>query len=141
MLVESNVQLQDIIRDRLKSNYRVLVTADPDRALSRFKDGIRAADCVIFSTGELGESALEAFNRFADASHTADIPAVLLLGEHHKGWKKKARLANHRVMVTMPIKLRQFREVLARLLSNRWPAQAGGCQPRVPGKVSRVCQA
>ncbi len=36
MFVESNVQLQNIIRERLKnSGYRVLVTADPERALSR----------------------------------------------------------------------------------------------------------
>ncbi|MEX0978834.1 MAG: protein kinase [Pirellulales bacterium] len=117
MLVESNVQLQNIIRERLKNNgYRVLVTADPERALSRFGDGNKAADCVIFSTSELGESALDAFNRFADGQHTARVPAVLLLGEHHKAWKKKAQLADHRVLVAMPIKLRQFREVLAKLV-------------------------
>jgi serine/threonine-protein kinase len=117
MLVESNYQLQDIIRQKLKNTgYRVLVTADPDRALGRFASGDKAADCVIFSTGELGEEALAAFNRFADGPHTAEIPAVLLLGERHTGWKKKARLAGHRVSVTMPIKLRKFREVLAKLV-------------------------
>lgn len=117
MLVESNVALQDIIRQRLKKNgYRVLVTADPDRALSRFTEGAPAADCVIFSTGELGESALEAFNRFGDGNHTGRIPAVLLLDEHHKAWQKKAQLSQHRVVVSMPIKLRHLREVLARLV-------------------------
>jgi serine/threonine-protein kinase len=117
MFVESNVQLQNIIRERLKNNgYRVLVTADPQRALSRFTEGNAAADCVIFSTGELGETALEAFNKFADAEHTAKIPAVLLLGEHHTGWKKQAKLGGHRVSLSMPIKLRQFRDVLAKLV-------------------------
>jgi eukaryotic-like serine/threonine-protein kinase len=117
MLVESNIQLQDIIRQKLKNTgYRVLVTADPDRALSRFASGDRAADCVIFSTGELGQQALEAFNRFADGASTANIPAVLLLGERHSSWKKHAKLADHRVHVSMPIKLRQFREVLAKLV-------------------------
>ena len=117
MFVESNVPLQDILRERLKNNgYRVLVTADPDRALSRFTAENCAADCVIFSTGELGESALAAFNRFAEGEHTREIPAVLLLGEHHLGWKKRAKLANHRAVLAMPIKLRQFREVLAKLV-------------------------
>jgi CheY-like chemotaxis protein len=117
MLVESNIQLQDIIRQKLKNTgYRVLVTADPDRALSRFAAGDKAADCVIFSTGELGQRALEAFNRFAEGMSTAKIPAVLLLGERHEGWKKKAKLADHRVPVSMPIKLREFRQVLARLV-------------------------
>jgi serine/threonine-protein kinase len=122
MLVESNVQLQNIVRERLKnSGYRVLVTADPDRALGRFNDGNKAADCVIFSTSELGASALDAFNRFGEGQHTADIPAVLLLGEHHKGWKKKAKLGKHRVELSMPIKLRQFREVLAKLVPMEKP--------------------
>jgi eukaryotic-like serine/threonine-protein kinase len=117
MFVESNIQLQDVLRDRLKSKgYRVLVTQDPDRALSRFADGSRVADCVIFSTGELGEPALEAFNRFGEAKHTGRIPAVLLLGEHQQDWKKRAKLGQHRVVMSMPIKLRQLRETLARLV-------------------------
>ncbi len=117
MFVESNVPLQDILRERLKNNgYRVLVTADPDRALSRFTAENKAADCVIFSTGELGDAALAAFNRFAEGEHTREIPAVLLLGEHHLDWKKQAKLAKHRAVLAMPIKLRQFREVLAKLV-------------------------
>jgi serine/threonine protein kinase len=117
MFVESNVSLQNVLRERLKTKgYRVLVTADPDRALGRFADGSKAADCVIFSTGELGESALDAFNRFGEGKHTKLIPAVLLLDEHHASWKKKAKLNSHRVMVSMPIKLRELRHVLARLV-------------------------
>ena len=117
MFVESNVALQDILRQRLKnSGYRVLVTADPDRALSRFTAENKAADGVIFSTGELGDSALQAFNRFAEGEHTREIPAVLLLGEHHLDWKPQAKLAGHRAVLGMPIKLRQIREVLAKLV-------------------------
>jgi serine/threonine-protein kinase len=119
MFVESNVQLQDVLRDRLKTKgYRVLVTRDPERALSRFAEGSKAADCVIFSTGELGESALDAFNRFGEGHHTAPIPAVLLLGENHAAWKKKAKLNKHRVVMSMPIKLRELRAVLAKLVPN-----------------------
>jgi eukaryotic-like serine/threonine-protein kinase len=116
MLVESNVTLQNVIRERLKSKgYRVLVTRDPERALRGFADGTMAADCVIFSTGELGEPALEAFNRFGEGIHTAKVPAVLLLGENHGDWQKKAKLDKHRLVISMPIKLRQLREVLAKL--------------------------
>jgi eukaryotic-like serine/threonine-protein kinase len=123
MFVESNVGLQDIIRGRLKNNgYRVLVMADPERALARFAEGAKAADCVMFSTGELGVSALEAFNRFGDAPQTAGIPAVLLLDEHHADWKSRAKLNKHRVVMLMPIKLRQVRELLARLV----PLDAAG---------------
>lgn len=117
MLIESNIKIQDIMRQRLKSNgYRVLVMADPQRAMSRFADGSKAADCVIFSTGELGQAALDAFNSFADEEHTAAIPAVLLLDEHQQSWKSKAKLSPNRVLVAMPIKLRNFRQVLAKLV-------------------------
>ena len=48
MFVESNVDLQNILRERLKNNgYRVLVTADPDRALEpirRRRQGGRLRD-------------------------------------------------------------------------------------------------
>jgi serine/threonine-protein kinase len=116
MVIESNVGNQDVFRDRLKNNgYRVLVTRDPERALQRFSESAQAADCVIFSTGELGESALEAFNQFAECKTTEQIPAILLLGEQQRGWKKKAKLADHRVAVSMPIKLKEFREVLSKL--------------------------
>ncbi|HEX3726447.1 MAG TPA: protein kinase, partial [Pirellulales bacterium] len=117
MFVESNVPLQDVVRERLKNKgYRVLVTRDPDRALGRFVEGNPAADCVIFSTGELGQAALDAFNRFAEAKHTATIPAVLLLGEGQQSWKQRAKLDKHRVVVSMPIKLRELRQVLAKLV-------------------------
>ncbi len=123
MFVESNVPLQNVLRERLKNKgYRVLVTQDPERALSRFADGSRAADCVIFSTSELGEPALEAFNRFGESEATRPIPAVLLLGEHQQDWKKRAKLNSHRIVMSMPIKLRELREVLARLV----PEEADG---------------
>ena len=84
--------------------------------MSRFAEGAKAADCVIFSTGELGRSALDAFNRFGEGQHTAAVPALLLLDEHHHDWKEKAKLAEHRVVVSMPIKLRELRHALAKLV-------------------------
>ena len=77
----------------------------------------KAADCVIFSTGELGEPSLDAFNRFAEGEHTSDIPAVLLLGENARRLEgTRPSSDDHRVVVSMPIKLRQVRELLARLV-------------------------
>lgn len=123
MFVESNIGMQDVVRERLKNRgYRVLVTADPERALARFADGAKAADCVIFSTGELGTAALDAFNRFGDGMHTAGIPAVLLLDENHKDWEAKAKLGQHRLLISMPIKLRELRQVLAQLAPIDTPA-------------------
>ena len=117
MVVESKAQLQDVFRERLKSvGYRVLVTADPERALARFAENVKTADCVLFSTSDLGESALNAFNRLGENAATRSIPAVLLLGEQHQSLKAKAKLDKHRVVICSPVKLRELRDVLAKLL-------------------------
>ncbi|MEX2558300.1 MAG: serine/threonine protein kinase, partial [Pirellulales bacterium] len=119
MFVESNAKLQDLFRGALKkAGYRVLVTSDPQRALSRFLDDKKPAECVVFSTSRLGEPALEAFSEFAANEQTSHIPAVLLLDASHRDWKSKVRehLSEHRVVLTMPIKLKQFLAVVARLL-------------------------
>ena len=127
MLVESNVGLQNIFRERLKnSGYRVLVTQDPERALQRFHEDPKTADCVIFSTDELGQGALEAFNRFGEGKQTGQIPAILLLGEQQRDWKSKASLGGRRVAVTMPVRLKQIRELLARLVPLSAKKQTSG---------------
>ena len=118
MVVESNVELQNIFRERLKSSgYRVLVTQDPERALARFADDAKAADCVMFCAGDLGHPALEAFNRFGENSATRAIPALLLLGEKQQEWKSQAKLDKHRLVVSMPLKLRELRALLGKLVA------------------------
>jgi eukaryotic-like serine/threonine-protein kinase len=126
MVVESKLQLQNVFRERLKNvGYRVLVTADPERALARFAENPKTADCVVFSSSDLGETAITAFNRLGDDAVTKSIPAILLLGEHHQGLKAKAKVAKHRVVICSPVKLRELREVLARLLGDTIePAEA-----------------
>jgi serine/threonine-protein kinase len=122
MFIESDIALQDIFRTGLKKvGYRVLLTSDPQRPQSRFEDNEKAAQCVIFSTGKLGRESLEAFNRFASHEKTQSVPAVLILGENQTAWKKEAALAEHRVALTMPIKLRHLREILGKLVP---PTQA-----------------
>ncbi len=120
MLVESNVALQDLLREKLKQlGYRVLVTIDPDRALGRFEDDASIAGCIVFGTGELGAAAVEAFNRFASQDTTQRVPAILLVDRKHQRLIKHAKLAEHRVVVAMPLKFKEFRGVLTSLLSRK----------------------
>jgi DNA-binding NtrC family response regulator len=116
MYIESNIQMQDLIRDALKkAGYRVLVFGDPERAMARFQDDAEVAGCAIFSTGELGRAALDAFNQFAHDDATKNLPALLLLGAGHAGLAKKAEVASHRAVLKMPIKLKKLREKLEEL--------------------------
>ena len=65
MLIESDVKMQDMLRDLFKKNgYRVLVLGDPERAVERFFEDPRTADVILFTTSSNGRAALDAFNRF-----------------------------------------------------------------------------
>lgn len=120
MIVESDVKMQDMLRDLFKRNgYRVLVLGDPERAMARFFEDHRAADVVLFTTSSNGRAALEVFNRFGQETTTRDLPAVLLLDQTHHNWEEHAKLAEHRAVAKMPIKMRELREVLLETMQKK----------------------
>ncbi|MFO0787932.1 MAG: protein kinase [Pirellulales bacterium] len=113
MIVESDVKMQDMLRELFKKNgYRVLVSSDPERALTRFFQDPQAADVVLLTTGNNGRAALEAFNRFGQEAATRDLPTVLLLDQNHHHWAEHAKTCDHRVVAKMPIKMRELRGAL-----------------------------
>jgi serine/threonine-protein kinase len=118
MIVESNIELQNAFRDKLKQyGYRVLVTADPQRALARFSQTPGLANCVVFSTGELGDSALDAFKQFVGDEATSSIPAILLVNQGQKALAKELGLNRRHAIVTMPVKFKAFRQTLRDLIA------------------------
>lgn len=127
MLVESKANLQNAIRDRLKSRgYRVLIIQDPNRALARFSEGEEApADAVIFGASELGSLALEAHNRFASEEHTADIPTILLADRKQARIISEAKRGDRRRMLALPLKVRELRAALIQVLAGTERRQAG----------------
>ena len=119
LVVESNSQLQDAFRDALKRyGYRVLMISDPKRAMVRLEDPAHPVDGIILSSGELGEGAIDAFIDMASGEQTGKVPAVLLLDMKHPEWqaKLKPHLAGHRVALSLPVKLREVRDLLFRLV-------------------------
>ena len=121
MLIESKIEFQDLIREKLKKRgYRVLIISDPQRALSRFvPDDNPPADCVLFSAPELGASVLDAFNQFASDPHTADIPAILLVDRKQQYIIRNAKTGPNRLMLAVPIKVRELRAAVLKLLKQR----------------------
>lgn len=120
MIVESNSDLQNVLRDKLKKHgYRVLVISDPMRAVERFKEDPSPAECAMFCAGFIGEPAIEAFNKLADDERTRKVPAVLMLDEHQLNLAPLANLASHRVMLRMPVKVKDVRDTLKALLGGR----------------------
>jgi serine/threonine-protein kinase len=125
MIVESDGQMQEVLRKNLKlSGYRVLMTADPARAVGRFRQDATVADGLVFNAQQIGEPALEMFNALGEDEQTRSVPAILLLGENQETWRTQAQTAEHRVVLTMPITMRQFRTALDKLLASKTPQTA-----------------
>lgn len=117
MVVESNQLMQNVFRQAFAdSGYEVLITTDPRRAVSLFDEDPRTANCILFCSSDLGEPALDAFNRFAVGTRTAHVPAVLVVGKEQNDWLRRANIAPHRIAVASPLRVRQLRELVARLM-------------------------
>lgn len=118
MVVESNAKIQDMLRAQLKqSGYRVLITENPQRPLTGFAGMASPPDCVVFSTSNLGQSALDAYNRFVQDEMTNKIPAVLLLGTKHGPWASHAKSSPIHTVLRSPFTLQQLRDILSRILA------------------------
>ena len=73
---------------------------------------------MIFNAQSIGRRALDIFNRFGDDRVIATVPAILLLEDSQRQWKAKAKTAEHRVVLPMPITMKQLRVALTQLIES-----------------------
>ncbi len=125
IVVESKPDLQDILREKLKKRgYRVLIFGDPERALSKFSpDETPPADCVVLCAADLGNLALEAFNRFVSQEHTKHIPIVMLVDPKQQHIIRGAKTSPSHVLIPMPLKVRELRQALVKLTGQKTAQQ------------------
>ena len=117
IVVESDVKMQNMFRDLFKKRgYRVLVTGDPDRAMHRVQEEPTAADLAIFSSGTIGQRAVEVFNEFGENPATKDLPTVLLLGPKQDDLMPQVKPAGRQTVAQMPLKARELRKLVRELL-------------------------
>ncbi|MCI0357781.1 MAG: serine/threonine protein kinase [Planctomycetaceae bacterium] len=118
LVVESKIEMQDVLRDRLrKHGYKVLIFSDPKRPLQRYQDAEKKlCDCALFCTSELGDAALAAFNEWGATDQTRDVPAILMVDNRQTEIVKAAQLSDHRVLLSLPFKMRELRVALMKLL-------------------------
>ena len=120
LLVDSRQTMQDLLRAQLgKRGYRVLVVSNAERAIQRLKDLPGEFDCVIFCTGELGESALNVFNRLDDDHVTSKLPALIIVDKHQASFASQARLGDLHSLLQQPVKVRELRAALVKVIGRR----------------------
>ena len=95
-----------------------MIIQDPNRALARFTpDEDMPADCVIFGAAELGNLAMEAFNKFASDEHTSSIPSILLVDRRQTQIIGGTTRGGNRKLLALPLKVRELRVALQELLA------------------------
>lgn len=114
-IVEKNERLQDVLRTKFKERgYRVLLAADPMRALERFRQ--QPFDLLIVDGATTGDEGVECLDKvLADSErHNAGCAGIAMLTEEQASWAN--RLSKHqRASVLMhPIK---FKQLLAQVVS------------------------
>jgi serine/threonine-protein kinase len=118
MLVESSQKAQQVLREFFsKLGYRVLLTENPQRALTRFSSTPLPADCLVLSTHSLGDDAVAAFNTLTSDPFLAAVPAVLLLGSKQADLAGAARSDGRRRVVQMPVQAEAMSKVLQELVA------------------------
>lgn len=121
LIIESNVKVQDSLRERLKKiGYRVLITGNPSLGLNRFADldpaEDRPADAVIIGCSRLGMDGINAFEDFVVGDYTSKMPGVLITTEKVAKHVRQEWFNEHRAQLEMPIKFKSLKKLLRKLL-------------------------
>lgn len=116
-LVESDEKLQDILRTKLKEQgFRILIAADPVRALDRFRQ--QPFDLLIVDADTTGENGYYVFERIMDDVKRQSIPCcgILMLNADQEKWN--ARMSTYPGVKTLiqPIKYKQLLQAIRSLL-------------------------
>ena len=143
LLIESNIKVQDNLRDRLKDlGYRVLITGNPERGLERFNDldplEESPVDCVIFSSAGLGKEAISWFEKFLRGNYTAQVPAILVVTGNLGKLVRQEWFNEKREMLNLPVKFKHIQKTLRELLKIDMEALSAkisetyGAEPAIP---------
>jgi serine/threonine-protein kinase len=105
MVVEVSGKSQDSLRQFFtKQGFRVLVTENPKRAITRFESVPAPADILLLSSQVLGHDAVSVFNSLAPDPYLKKIPALLITSARQSEIVAEAVEDDLRHVVTMPFK-------------------------------------
>ncbi|HBI43878.1 MAG TPA: serine/threonine protein kinase [Planctomycetales bacterium] len=117
-VVESDERLQDAVRDKFKEmGYRVLIAADPQRALDRFRQ--QPYDALVVDAETAGEDARYVFEQVVDEAERKQFKCagVLILGEGQAEWAGLIRQRpNMAVLVRPGVTIKVLKRTLEELL-------------------------
>jgi tRNA A-37 threonylcarbamoyl transferase component Bud32/CheY-like chemotaxis protein len=116
-IVERDERLQDALRDKFKAlGYRVLLAAEPTRALDRFRQ--QAYDALVVDVGTAGEDGLFVFQQVVlDAlHHQLPFAGIVILSEEQVEWVDKVDPQPSVAVLVRPVTIKQLHRKLQELL-------------------------
>jgi serine/threonine protein kinase len=124
-IAESDEKLQDVLRTKLKEEgFRVLLAADPVRALDRFRQ--QPFDVLIVDASTTGENGYYVFERIMDDAMRQSLPCrgILMLSGDQVEWKDRLTGYEHVATLVQPIKYKQLLQTIRVMLAENADAVA-----------------
>jgi serine/threonine protein kinase len=112
-VIEKDDRLQDALREKLKEKgFRVLIAADPTRAVDRFRQ--QPFDSLIADVGTVGEDALLVFNHVMNEAARQKITCVgiAMLSEEQADWARRVENLPTASYLIRPV---TFKQILKKL--------------------------
>jgi len=110
-VIEGNVKLQDVFRDKLKSmGFRVLISNDANNALKRYQQS--PYHSILLDAGTTGKDGVDMFRkvlREADSMHL-DLSGVLILNEDQASLKEQIKGFESSDAFIRPVGMKQLQQ-------------------------------
>ncbi|HLN31544.1 MAG TPA: protein kinase [Gemmataceae bacterium] len=119
-VVEKNERLQDAMRVDFKSlGYRVFISADPMRAIDRFR--MVPYDALILDAGTTGEEGRLIFERIMKEAQRRELSCegILILSEEQAEWAAEVASLPQVAVMVRPITLQRVRQKLQELVPSQ----------------------
>jgi serine/threonine-protein kinase len=116
MIVDSHPATMEHLKVLMeKFHFKTLCTSSPEDVHKMFEKDDLAAQCILFNGKSLGMRAVRAFNDFSQYRSLRDVGAVLILDTGQSDWADSVTVLPNRVVMTMPIKVKELREILSQI--------------------------
>ncbi len=116
-VVETDERLQNIFREKLRDEgFRVLLAADPVRAVERFRQ--QTFDALVVDASQVGDGSIALFEKVVDDAGRQGIPlaGLLILSEEQAGWRDTIKSRPNVALFVHPVTFKQLRGKLLELL-------------------------
>jgi serine/threonine protein kinase len=121
-VVEKRERLQDAMRDKLKEHgYKVLLSAEPTRALARFRQ--HPFDALVLNVGTAGEEGLLVMEQILTEAERKEFPCagIALFAADQTDLKERVARLPRTAILVLPISMKQLLGKLGELLPRQAP--------------------